>query len=159
MTATIKKPPRRIAVRASTFKSKFELKLATQIKQAEGKVVYEHGGILYLNKPSTYTPDFTLANGIIIEAKGHFDSDARVKMLQVKKQYPELDIRFVFQDAKVRLNKTSKTTYAMWADKNGFKWANYVIPPEWFAEDTKVELKSKTLEELIQLNYSNLTEK
>ena len=44
----------------------------------------------------TYTPDFVLHNGIIIETKGMFTAADRRKHLAIKKQHPALDIRFVF---------------------------------------------------------------
>ena len=40
----------------------------------------------------TYTPDFQLDNGILIETKGQFDSEDRHKHIEVRKQHPELDI-------------------------------------------------------------------
>lgn len=55
-------------------------------------------------------------------------------MLLVKAQYPSLDIRMVFWNAKAPISKGSKTTYAMWATKNGFPWSHRTIPPEWFLE-------------------------
>ena len=85
----------------------------------------------------TYTPDFQLPNGIIIETKGRFVASDRKKHLLVKKQHPELDIRFIFQNAKGRINKGSKTTYADWCVKNGFLYADKEIPYEWFKEPNK----------------------
>lgn len=57
---------------------------------------YEAHLIPYVAKPKTYLPDFVLPNGIVIETKGQFDSEDRTKMKLVKKQNPDLDIRFVF---------------------------------------------------------------
>lgn len=85
----------------------------------------------------TYTPDFILKNGIIIEAKGLFEAKDRQKHLYIKKQYPHLDIRFVFQNAGNKLYKGSKTTYADWCKKYGFKYAVKVIPASWFNEQKK----------------------
>jgi hypothetical protein len=80
----------------------------------------------------TYTPDFILANGIWLEAKGYFTGKDRSKMLAVKKQNPEVDIRLVFQAPYNYLSKRSKTTYAKWADKHGFLWCRETeIPREW----------------------------
>ena len=80
---------------------------------------------------SKYTPDFFLQSGVIIECKGFFKPSDRRKMLAVKAQHPELDIRFVFQRNNT-LSKQSKTTYGAWADKHGFPWCIYPdIPPSW----------------------------
>ena len=52
-------------------------------------------------------------------------------MLAVKKQHPELDIRFIFQRNNT-LTKRSKTTYGDWCDKHGFLWCIYPnLPEDW----------------------------
>lgn len=80
-----------------------------------------------------YIPDFKIGD-IFIEAKGKLDQDTRSKMAAVKRAHPELDIRFVFMRANNKLSKNSKQTYGDWADKNGFPWADGVIPEDWFDE-------------------------
>jgi hypothetical protein len=100
---------------------------------------FEDRVILY-EKPartSKYTPDFNLPNGLIIETKGRFVTADRQKHLLVKKQHPELDIRFVFSNSNARISKQSKTTYAMWCEKHGFKYADKTIPTAWIAEKRK----------------------
>jgi hypothetical protein len=89
------------------------------------------------SKKSRYTPDFVLENGIIIETKGRFESDDRAKHRLIKDQHPHLDIRFVFSNSKSKIGKTSKTTYAMWCDQYGFKYADKVIPEAWLKEKPK----------------------
>ena len=88
-----------------------------------------------LNRKKLYTPDIEiLKNGIIIEAKGLFTSADRVKHLEVKKQHPELDIRFVFSNSRAKLSKKSATTYGAWATKHGFLYADKLIPESWINE-------------------------
>jgi len=82
----------------------------------------------------TYTPDFQLDNGILIETKGLFNSEDRNKHLEVRKQHPELDIRFVFSNSKAKLYKGAKSTYSNWCDKQGFLWSHRVIPEGWLKE-------------------------
>lgn len=120
-------------------RSGLEDKIATQIKNIENKEVYEKSYLVYTvpAKEHQYTPDFQLANGILIEAKGLFDVADRHKHLLIKKQYPNLDIRFVFQNPKNKIYKGSKTTYADWCEKNGFKYATKLIPSSWFSEGKK----------------------
>lgn len=79
----------------------------------------------------TYTPDFILANGVIVETKGLFTVEDRQKHVLVKAQNPDLDIRFVFSRSASPIRKGSKTTYADWCRKNGFLYADKVIPQEW----------------------------
>lgn len=112
------------------FRSKFEKNFAKDLKDRKIKYTYETKRIPYVKK-STYTPDFILTNGVIVETKGRFTSADRSKHLRVREQHPDLDIRFVFMNPYVRLSKKSKTTYAEWCDKHNFKWANKVIPEEW----------------------------
>jgi hypothetical protein len=90
-----------------------------------------------------YTPDFELPNGIIIETKGRFVTADRKKHLLVKEQHPELDIRFVFSNPRAKISKVSKTTYADWCDKFGFKYSAKMIPQEWIEEKPR-ERKEKT---------------
>ena len=97
------------------------------------EVKYECRVIEYTRpaRPSKYTPDFELPNGIILETKGRFTTADRQKHKHIKAQYPHLDIRFVFSNPKNRISKQSKTTYAKWCDQYGFKWSGPVVPDEW----------------------------
>lgn len=99
---------------------------------------YEKVKVKYrIERDATYTPDFRLPNGIIVETKGRFLASDRTKHLLVKAQHPDLDIRFLFQRAHTRLSKTSQTTYADWCDKHGFKWADKRVPDAWIKETPK----------------------
>ena len=118
------------------FKSGLEENISVQIESKGMVVEYETEKVDYIIPASshTYNPDFKLPNGIRVETKGRFVLADRKKHLLVKQQHPELDIRFVFTNSKNKINKKSKTTYADWCDKNGFKYADKVIPDEWFTE-------------------------
>ena len=116
-----------------------EARIATDLKLKAGRAAYECLKIPYV-KPITnhiYTPDFHLANGIIIEAKGLFSSKDRKKHLYVKEQHPHLDIRFVFGNSQNKLYKGSKTTYAGWCLKHGFLYADRLVPLAWIEEEKK----------------------
>lgn len=118
-----------------SFRSGLEEKLAAQLRSARLPIRYEALTLEYTpTKPKRYIPDFILPNGIIIEAKGYFESKDRTKHLTVRSQHPELDLRFVFGNPKNRVGKESTTTYAMWADTKGFLWADKFIPLEWLRE-------------------------
>lgn len=120
-------------------RSGLEDKIAAQIKSMKCEEVYECRYLRYTIPESvhTYTPDFILPNGIIIEAKGLFETSDRKKHLLIKEQYPHLDIRFVFQNPKNTLYKGSKTTYADWCQKYGYQYATKLIPASWFHEEQK----------------------
>ena len=85
----------------------------------------------------TYTPDFILNNGIIIETKGRFLTTDRRKHLCIKKQHPKLDIRFVFTNSRSKLSKGAKSTYAEWCIKHGFRYYDRIIPEDWLKEKGK----------------------
>lgn len=126
----MKKAKHRIKHRRSRFRSGFEETVALSLKREGVEFEYETLRIKYV-KHAVYTPDFILGNGVIIEAKGYMPPKDRTKHILISQQHPELDIRFLFQDAHVRISKTSATTYAKWADRHGFKWAHKKIPTSW----------------------------
>lgn len=114
------------------YRSGLEDRISQQLKSLSVPVKYEEFKIKYeVNEVRTYTPDFELPNGIIIESKGRFVQADRKKHLLIKKQHPDLDIRFVFSNSRAKINKGSKTTYGMWCDKHGFLYADKLIPEEW----------------------------
>ena len=122
------------------FRSGLEEKIAEQLEKAGIPVEYEKKVIPYTTPetPHKYHPDFELPNGIIIETKGRFLPDDRKKHKLVKQQHPELDIRFVFTRSKTPITKTSKTTYASWCEKEGFRYADKEIPEGWLKEKPQV---------------------
>lgn len=113
--------------------------MADQLESKGVPVVFEQYTVRYTVPESAhiYTPDLLLPNGIVIEGKGIFDADDRKKHLLIKDQHPELDIRFVFSSSKSKLYKGSPTTYGAWCDKNGFKYADKLIPQAWLDEPSK----------------------
>lgn len=116
------------------YRSTFEMTVCDKLDINGIPYGYETDKVSYVST-HTYTPDVTLVNGILVELKGYFKPEDRSKHLEIKKQHPELDIRFVFQNPYVKLNSKSRTTYADWCDKHGFQWACVEIPEEWTSEN------------------------
>ena len=117
------------------YRSGLEDRISEQLKSLKVPFKYEEFKIKYeVNEVRTYTPDFELPNGIIIESKGRFVAADRKKHLLVKEQFPRLDIRFVFSNSKGKISKGSKTSYADWCDKHGYSYADKLIPEEWIKE-------------------------
>ena len=117
------------------YRSGLEDRISEQLKSLKLPFKYEEFKIKYeVNEIRTYTPDFELPNGIIIESKGRFVAADRKKHLLVKEQFPRLDIRFVFSNSKGKISKGSKTSYADWCDKHGYSYADKLIPEEWIKE-------------------------
>ena len=118
------------------FRSGLEERIAKQLEDSGVEFTYEQLKLNYIKPASShvYTPDFVLANGIIVETKGRFLPADRQKHMLVKKHNPTVDIRFVFSNSSARISKKSRTTYADWCKKYGFKYADKEIPQEWINE-------------------------
>jgi hypothetical protein len=118
------------------WRSGLEKKIGRELKEQGIPFGFESTKIEYIEPATkrTYTPDFFLHNGIIVETKGRFTASDRKKHLLVKNQYPDLDIRFVFSNSNNKIYKGSKTTYADWCRKHGFQYADKSIPKEWIDE-------------------------
>lgn len=114
----------------SKFRSKFEERLAYALTRRDIEYSYESTRLEF-TVARRYTPDFILSNGVMVEAKGYFTSADRTKHLRVRECNPDADIRFCFQNASNKLNKTSKTSYADWCDRHGFLWCEKIIPDTW----------------------------
>lgn len=129
-----KSATRRRAI-AAGYRSGLEEDMATNLKERGITFTYEEEKIKWLDsKVRTYTPDFLLENGIIIETKGRFVSTDRRKHKEVKKQYPDLDIRFVFSNSRAKLYKGSTSSYGDWCDSHGFLYSDKLIPEDWMKE-------------------------
>ena len=92
----------------------------------------------------SYTPDFKVyrkdGSSFYVEYKGFLWNEDKTKMKAMKEQHPNVDIRFVFANAKkpvhgakTRKNGT-KMSHAEWAEKHDYKWAEGFIPPAWLEE-------------------------
>tara|TARA_R110001592_G_scaffold54612_3_gene167029 strand:- start:124 stop:519 length:396 start_codon:yes stop_codon:yes gene_type:complete len=114
------------------YRSGLEDDISVDLKDRGVSFEYETLKIKWtLLENKTYTPDFILTNGIIVESKGRFVAADRKKHLKVKEQHPNLDIRFVFSNSRGKLSKGAKSTYGDWCDKHGFTYADKRIPDEW----------------------------
>ena len=144
-------PPRRLTTSSPQqvglregFRSGLEQKAAAQLLAAGVPVEYETTVIAYTvpERTAKYHADFRLPNGMIIETKGRFVSDDRKKHKLIKEQFPDLDIRLLFNNPNARISKTSLTTYAKWCETHGIPYAKAAsrdnpIPAEWIAEGSK----------------------
>lgn len=144
------------------FDSKFEGKVCENLEAsgAPFKLTNKDRSMAYkYQRPvSYYHPDFTILKedgntAFIIEAKGRFMPEDRSKLLLVKQQNPEVDIRLLFYRPTEKINKGSGTTYSSWCEKHGFKWAKGPdVPKEWIEE--VAEYVEKCQKELRQDEHS-----
>ena len=122
------------------FRSKFEKRFAINLKEQKLPFKYESEKIKYIvpETQRTYTPDFIISKKegkkMYIETKGRLKDIDRKKLLLIRDQHPEIDLRLVFQNPKIKIRKGSKTTYGDWATKCGLKWATTDIPEKWIEE-------------------------
>ena len=133
------------------FRSKLEEKVAEQLEQEGLDYGHESQWIHYVvpERKAKYLPDFSFDGcPIIIEAKGRFgggnpkfkqpatdSAKERQKLILLKEQHPELDIRIVFQRASTPIYPKSPTSHGKWATDHGFKWSDKgVVPEEWMDE-------------------------
>lgn len=132
------------------FRSGLEVKVAQELDALEVPYSYEQYKLKYEvpARVATYTPDYVLPNGIIIETKGRFLTADRQKHLLVKNDHPGIDIRFVFSNANTRISKQSKTTYAVWCMSHGFLFASKSIPTDWL-EEAPTAARMEALKSLI----------
>ena len=127
-----------IAARKHGYRSGLELKVSQYLDNYRIKYKYEAIKIEWEDLAyRTYTPDFVLKNNIIIETKGMFTAADRRKHLCIRKQHPELDIRFVFENSRRKLRKGAKSTYGQWCIRYGFQYYDRIIPEDWLKEKSK----------------------
>jgi len=117
--------------KTSKFRSKLEERVAELLDVLHITYEYESTRVPYTIQHH-YCPDFILPNHVLLETKGYWDAADRRKILAVKKDNPDLDLRMVFQSPFNKISKKSKTTYAKWCDKHDIPWTSFHnIPIEW----------------------------
>ena len=122
-----KKPKKKI----SKYKSGLEEQVAKLLDGLGVSYEYESCKVPYTIQHH-YCPDFILPNHVHLETKGYWDPNDRRKVLAVKRDNPDLDLRMVFQAPYNKINKKSKTTYAQWCEKHDIPWTSFHnIPLEW----------------------------
>ena len=147
-----RKTRRRPSKPIAPYKSRYEFDIATNLKRQKVKFKYEDPDWIvpyYKNASKAscmdcgssnvgivghYTPDFILANGIIIEGKGRFVAADRKKILSVLECNNDITrdvFRMLFmQDRK--LSSKSKKYYGDWCDDHNIEWAiGPEVPSEW----------------------------
>ena len=123
------------------FRNQFEERLGSFLD--DRRVAYEYETlVLSYTLEGKYKPDFILPNGIIIEAKGFFRTNAQRTLRAVKKKHPKLDIRLVFYNQNQKVQGSNLKCYE-WAVKYKFKFADKNIPEEWITNDSTKNKKKR----------------
>lgn len=125
------------------YRNRFEEKTGESLLFLGVDFGYEDTKISY-TVSGTYLVDFKIitksGKTIYIETKGNgrsFDHATRRKMIAVKEQNPDVDLRIVFySDGKIgpKRKDGSFMRQSDWAIKHGFKYAIRDIPQEWVNE-------------------------
>ena len=130
---------------SNKYRSGLEKRIAELLLSKNVPVRYEEYKVVYKipERQASYTPDFILPNGDILEGKGYFSVGDRSKMLNIIRSRPDLVIKMAFQDANKKIHKTSKTTYGAWCDHHGIDWCfAHQIPDHWLIQgDIKSDSK------------------
>jgi hypothetical protein len=142
---------------ARRYRSGLEEKIANQLDEAGVDYEYESIKIPYTvpAREAKYLPDFPIpGTNILIEGKGHWgggkfggikqaSAEQRQKMLLLKEQRPDLDIRIVYERASTKIYPGSPTSNADWATTHGFKHADKGTVPESWIEEIKQQQRKR----------------
>lgn len=122
------------------YRNKFEEKTGNGLTQKGIQFGYETEKLDYV-LTGRYIPDFIITrkdgHKIYIESKGggrSFDAGARRKMVAVRGQHPDKDIRLLFYADGLfgpKRKDGSRMSQMQWAEKNGFTAAVKDVPEEW----------------------------
>ena len=128
---------------SNKYRNKFEERTGERLTELGVDFSFESERIGY-TVSGNYLPDFVVTtrggHRIYIETKGggrSFDGSSRRKLIAVKEQHPEVDLRIVFySDGKIGPTRKDGTYMKQsdWAKKYGFKYAIKEIPESWLSE-------------------------
>lgn len=124
------------------YRNKFESNTGAALEASGIEFTYESERLEY-TVSGKYIPDFiiqTKSGKIYVETKGNgrsFDGPSRRKLIAVKTQHPDIDLRIVFYsngNIGPRRKDGSRLTQGEWATKHGFIYAIREIPQDWLLE-------------------------
>lgn len=98
-------------------------------KTVRGGICLKCGEKSAVKQKRSYTPDFVLDNGILIEYKGRLTSQDRNKLIAVKESNPDVNLKLLF-GSNNKLNKGTTKRYADWAAEHGFDYHIGKQPPK-----------------------------
>ena len=145
------------------YRSALEAEIARDLTARGIKFEYETRKLLYVlavrggtcsncgvdgkaGKRATYTPDFRLSNGVIVEVKGYFTARDRTKLLAVRSSNDKRDLRLLFA-ADNWCTKQHRLRYSEWAAKHGFVYhVGKRIPESWTTDNGQGKKASTDLD-------------
>lgn len=125
------------------MKARTEVEFAVLCDRAGIPWMYESERLEWAPPVAKYTPDFVLqkkdGSKMFIERKGYLRPKDITKMRAIRKQHPDLDIRFVFDNSNKSMGMLphkdgTRTTHGQWAEKHGYPYADGFLPQSWIDE-------------------------
>lgn len=114
-----------IGLMVKKTRNKFESDVYEALSRAKITFKYESEKLAYV-LARHYIPDFiieTPTGKVYIECKGYLRPEHKCKLIAVKRQHPEIDLRILFY--------ASNKKNIKWAIKNGIRYAINIVPKEW----------------------------
>ena len=91
------------------FRSRFEAQVALSLEKQEIDFEFEPHKIEFQPPSRVYIPDFYVPDhNFYIEVKGRLRQEDRVKHLLVKKQNPEVEVKFLFANSRKKSTKDQR---------------------------------------------------
>lgn len=127
------------------FRSHLEDSIAEQLRKYGTKFEYERESYTWRDKvpnakcedcqgdayvDRTYTPDFFLENGVVIEVKGIFTVKDRKIAMAMKEQHPEVRMVYIFSKDN-KLSRNAKTRYTEWCKNRDIPCCVKEVRKEW----------------------------
>lgn len=123
------------------YRNNYEKEFADDLTKRKLQFSYEGEKLVYTK---TYLVDFIVdcksGKKIYIETKGAFRHGDTTKYRAVRRDNPDIDLRFIFfvdkyqRSALKKKVPHTKYTHEQWCIKNKFKYAVDTIPKEWVEE-------------------------
>ena len=118
--------------RVGEYRNQLEANVAAQLTAQGHGFGYEEVKYSYITK-HTYITDFCVGD-VLIEVKGYWPAEQRMKLLHVFKSHPMLRLFVALERPDTRISKTSKITYAGWCSRYLIPWCPIPIPPRFLQE-------------------------
>lgn len=134
---------KKLKIGKKVVRSNFEHEVYQKLKSIvpKGAVIEYESEKLTYTITAEYTPDFVITfkdgSKLYIEVKGNgrqFDQNVKKKMIAVKEQHPDKDIRIVFYaDGKIGQTRKDGTFMRQsdWAKKNKYTFSIKDVPEDW----------------------------
>ena len=115
----------------SKYKSKFESQFADDLKKRNLSLPMKHSALtMKLLAPISLTLYSTV---LLLKRRATSRNKIDENILRLRRNGPDLDIRFCFQNSRTKLSKAKNSiSYADWCTRHGFQYCDKFIPEDWY---------------------------